>query len=84
VKHKQILKARNTKMNKLQPKKACRIELADLEFPLIKSILPPALLDAFMCMYIYTYINIYICIRAQGWRVRAYAYAQTHTHTHIR
>jgi len=44
-KHKQILKARNTKTSKLQLKnwqdRACRIELADLglKFPLVKSIL---------------------------------------------
>jgi len=48
TKHKQILKARNTKSIKLQPKNqqdsACRIELADLglKCPLLKSILPLA------------------------------------------
>jgi len=51
MKHKQILKAKNTKTSKLQLKNlqdgACRIELADLglKFPLVKSILPPALLS---------------------------------------
>ena len=51
MKHKQILKAKNTKTSKLQLKnlqdRACRIELADLglKFPLVKSILPPALLS---------------------------------------
>jgi len=45
MKHKQILKVRNTKTSKLQPKnwqdRACRIELADLGNFLVKSILPP-------------------------------------------
>ena len=46
--HKQILKARNTQISKLQPKnrqdRACRIELADLSlnFPRAKSVLPLA------------------------------------------
>ena len=47
-KHKQILKARNTQISKLQPKnrqdRACRIELAELGliFHRAKSVLPPA------------------------------------------
>ena len=47
--HNQILKTRNTKTSKLQPKnrqdRACGIELADwgFKFPLVKSSLPPAL-----------------------------------------